>query len=106
MQDPVVRWGMQSVGRVRWVDLEAMDEGGGMDQAKDFGLMNGAAIALVRSGSRSVGGFARADRDYSEEEMADLEDLLARLHHQTLDLGRFSAADQRALTELAVKLTH
>lgn len=104
--DPVVRWGMQNVGRTRWVDLEAMDELGVMEQAKNFGLMNGAALAFVIAGSRSIGGFARADRDYDEAEMLDLEDLLTQLHHATFGLSELSASDRRALTDLSIKLTH
>jgi LuxR family transcriptional regulator len=104
--DPVVRWGMQSTGRTRWVDLEAMDQHGVMESAKDFGLMNGAAIAFVVTGSRSIGGFARADRDYSDAEMQELEDLLVQLHLITIDPGLFSEDDEKALTELSIKLTH
>jgi LuxR family transcriptional regulator len=84
MQDPVVRWGMQNEGRIRWADLEALYGGRVMEEAKDFGLMNGAAIAIVQFGSRSVAGFARADRDYSDAEMVELEDLLRQLHQATL----------------------
>jgi LuxR family transcriptional regulator len=106
LRDPVVQWGMQSVGRVRWSDLEAMDTHGVFEEARNYGLMNGAAIAIVRSGSRSIGGFARADREYDETEMEELEDLLVRLHGETIHLERLSERDQRALTELSIRLTH
>jgi LuxR family transcriptional regulator, quorum-sensing system regulator SdiA len=106
LRDPVVQWGMQNVGRVRWSDLEAMDSGGVFDEARDYGLMNGAALSLVVSGSRSIGGFARADREYEDAEMRELEDLLLRLHRDTAQIERFSERDQRALTELSIKLTH
>lgn len=104
--DPVVRWGMQNTGRIRWVDLEAMDEMGVMERAKDFGLMNGVAIAFVISDSRSIGGFARADRDYNDAEIEELEDLLIQLHHATFGLSELSASDRQALTDLSIKLTH
>jgi LuxR family transcriptional regulator len=68
--------------------------------------MNGAAIAFVVTGSRSIGGFARADRDYSDAEMQELEDLLVQLHLITIDPGLFSEDDEKALTELSIKLTH
>ena len=97
---------MQNVGRMRWSELEAMDDAGVMEQAKDYGLMNGAAIAIVLLGSRSVAGFARADREYEAGEMLEMEDLLSQLHRATIGLGRLSAGDQRALTALSIKLTH
>jgi LuxR family transcriptional regulator, quorum-sensing system regulator SdiA len=106
LHDPVVRWGFQNVGHVRWTDLEAIDSEGVLEEAKDFGLMNGAAVAVVRAGSRSIAGFARADRDYEDAEMRDLELLLAHLHRETVGIDRMSERDRRALTELSIRLTH
>ena len=77
-----------------------------LEAAKDFGIMNGVTVALVTAGSRSIASFARADREYDEAEMAELEQVLTRLHHATIGLGQLSARDQRALTELSIKLTH
>ncbi len=105
MHDPVAHWGLQNVGRILWSDLEAIDGGGVMEAAKDFGLMNGVAISMVCSGSRSIAGFARADRDYNETEIAALEEGLARLHEATLGPGRISPGDAAALTELSIQLT-
>jgi len=105
LHDPVVRWGMQNAGRIRWSDLEAMDSDGIMEEARNYGLMNGAAIAFVLQGSRTIGGFARADRDYDEEELEELEELLRELHAATIGGGSFSARDKQALTELSIKLT-
>ena len=68
--------------------------------------MNGAAISVVVSGSRSIGGFARADREYEDAELGELEDLLLGLHRETAHMDRLSAHDQQALTELSIKLTH
>ena len=77
-----------------------------MDEAKGFGLMNGVAIALVEEGSRSIGGFARADRDYVSDEIVELEDQMTRLHRSTLNLRELTGEDREALMELSVKLTH
>jgi LuxR family transcriptional regulator len=106
MHDPVVRWGLQNVGRLRWSDLAAIDDSHVFEQAKDHGLMNGAAFAIVIAESRSIAAFARADRDFTDEEMDALEDRLVRLHRATLGLGRLGERDRRALTELSIRLTH
>jgi LuxR family transcriptional regulator len=106
MHDPVVHWGLQNVGRVRWADLEAIDAAGVLEQAKDFGLMNGIAIAVVFAGTRTIGGFARADRDFDEAEVDALEAGLLDLHRATAGLGQLSSRDRRALTELSIRLTH
>ncbi len=106
LRDPVARWGLQNIGRVRWSELEAIDSGGVMERAKDFGLMNGVAIAMVISGSRSIAGFSRADREYDDAEIAEMEERVAELHRLTGGPGGLSESDQNALTALSVKLTH
>jgi len=106
MHDPVVRWGLQNVGRVLWSDLAPIDEAGVLEQAKDFGLMNGVAIAMVSSESRSIAGFARADRDYTDAETDALDDLVVQLHRETLGLDQLSRSDRKALTALSIRLTH
>ncbi len=103
MHDPVARWGLQNVGSVRWSALEAIDDRGVMEQARDFGLMNGVAIAIVSGGSRSIGGFARADREYDDAEIGEMTQMLEALHGATEAL---SAAEREALNELSIRLTH
>lgn len=106
MHDPVARWGLQNVGFVRWSALGAIDDRGVMEQARDFGLMNGVAISTVSGGSRSIGGFARADRDYDDVEIAEMTRALKALHEATSAPGALTAADREALTELSIRLTH
>ena len=106
VHDPTVHWGFSSLGHIRWSELEAFDVHGILKKAKDFGLMNGVAAAVVLSGSRSIASFARADREYEEKEMQQLEDDLARLHGETSGTDGLSASDHRVLTELSVRLTH
>jgi LuxR family transcriptional regulator len=106
VHDPTVHWGFHNVGHVRWTDLEAIDRQGVLEKAKDFGIMNGVAISVLISGSRSIASFARADRDYDETEMTELEDVFVQLHRATTDLSQLSESDQHALTELSIKLTH
>lgn len=106
LRDPVVQWGMQNVGRTRWSDLEGLDREGVFQEARDFGLMNGAAISFYGNGTRSIGGFARADREYTDAELAEMEALLASLHRETTTLQTLSEGDREALTALSIRLTH
>jgi LuxR family transcriptional regulator len=106
VHDPTVHWGFHNLGHVLWTDLEAIDTEGVLEQAKDFGIMNGVTIAVLISESRSIASFARADRDYDDAEMLELEDLLTQLHHATIGLNELSASDRQALTDLSIKLTH
>jgi LuxR family transcriptional regulator len=106
LRDPVVQWGMQNLGRRRWSELEGLDEEHVFDEARNFGLMNGAAISVFGEGSRSIGGFARADREYEDEELADMEDMMRTLHEETTTLHTLSESDRAALTALSIRLTH
>jgi LuxR family transcriptional regulator, quorum-sensing system regulator SdiA len=104
--DPTIRWGMSNTGCIRWRDLEAIDPRGVLEQAKDFGIMNGVTVALVAGGSRSIASFARADRDYDEAEIADLARIFEELHLATEGIEHLTAADEAALKDLAIRLTH
>jgi LuxR family transcriptional regulator, quorum-sensing system regulator SdiA len=106
VQDPTIRWGLTNVGWIRWHDLEAIDPDRVLDQARDFGIMNGVTMALVANGSRSIASFARADRDYETEEIEDLARIFEEIHHATESLERLTDADQAALKDLAIRLTH
>lgn len=106
LRDPVVQWGMQDIGRRRWSDLEEMDREGVFREARDFGLMNGAAISVYGSGTRSIGGFARADREYEDRELVEMERLMTNLHQETATLETLTDSDREALTALSIRLTH
>ena len=108
LRDPVVQFGMQSLGRMRWSELEAMDTGNPrvFDEARNYGLMNGAAIAVFGAGTRSIGGFARADREYEDLELEEMEALLRELHDETATLQDLDDDDRAALTRLSIRLTH
>lgn len=106
LRDPVVQWGMQNLGRTRWSDLEGLDREHVFDEARNFGLMNGAAISVYGDGTRSIGGFARADREYEDAELSEMEDLLRKIHEKTATLQELSESDREALTALSIRLTH
>lgn len=105
IRDPAVRWGLQNIGRTRWSDLEPFDETNFLEEAKDFGLMNGVVFGIVIGESRSIVACARADRDFTEEETDELEALSIELHNLTSAPGALSPSDQEALTELSIRLT-
>ena len=106
LRDPVVQWGMQNLGRRRWSELESLDKEHVFDEARNFGLMNGAAISVFDGGTRSIGGFARADREYEDLELTEMETLLLGLHHETTTMDALSDEDREALTALSIRLTH
>lgn len=106
LHDPVVRWGFTHTGAVRWSDLAGEDTAGVLLKAADHGMRYGVIIALVRDGSRSMAGFARNDRESTDEEIAALTDELIALHDITLTAERLSPAVHETLKQMSIYLTH
>ncbi len=105
LNDPTVAWGMSNTGHIRWEELERIDTLGVLEQAKDFGLMNGVSFATVSAGSRSIASFSRADREYDETEVAELEALFLDLHRLTAEFDPDDENDRKALADLSARLT-
>jgi len=104
--DPVVRWGFENTGKITWGELAEGDSHGVLESAASFGLKFGTVIAIVEGDSRTIGGFARLDRDHTEEEVEKLTALLKKIHHHTIASKDLSEEDQAALKRLSVSLTH
>ena len=106
MADPIVRWGFTETGWIRWSDLAHLDQVGVLPESKAFGMNFGVAIATDEGGSRSFAGLARPDREYTDEEIATLTDLVLTLHAETASAKGMDAALRAQLHELSVKMTH
>ena len=106
MKDPIVRWGFVQTGAIRWSKLEQDDEFGVIAQSRDFGMNYGIASATEDGGSRSVAGFARSDREFTDAEIASLGEALAELHALTANKDGMSDSLRDYLQEMSVKFTH
>jgi hypothetical protein len=84
IEDPVVRWGLRETGVMRWSELE--DPDGILADAAAHGLTNGLACAAGPSSSRSISGFTRSDRAFSDDEAEMLLDITQKLHQLTQQL--------------------
>ncbi len=104
LHDPVVRWGFGNDGTIRWSGLD--DPGGMLKRAAAFGLRYGAVIAFVRNGSRSMAGFARPDREMTDDEIAGMKDALETLHDLTGQVETLSPAVHMTLKQMSIYLTH
>ena len=80
MHDPVVIWGMSTEGWIRWSDIDIPDPEGILARARSFGLHHGVAVSCGSIRSRSIAGFARADRAFDDGEARSLEAIVRRLH--------------------------
>ena len=106
MQDPTVAWGFHNVGAIRWSELADQDPMEIYQKAKPFGLVYGFACAVENGGTRSVAGFARADREFTDAEIASIQADVCDLHTKTAGLGAMSPDLREELRQMSVQYTH
>lgn len=80
LRDPLVFWGISATGAIRWSEIRLPDPFGVLCEARAHGLVYGAVAATGRITSRSVVGVARADREFTDAELAHLLALARALH--------------------------
>ena len=104
LDDPIMRWIYTHTGVVRWSELDQADARGVLADAARHGLCFGAAVCLSNRSEgalRSFGSFARTDREFTEEELTDLEDLLSQLGGATRQENLLTQAEQEAFRLLS-----
>jgi len=106
MSDPTVAWGFENTGVARWSDLAAQDTAGVMSKAAEYGMPYGAVFAIEVAESRSLGSFARSDREFTESEIERMQAAVAKLHDLTADLERLSPETSAKLRTMSVQFTH
>lgn len=106
MNDPTVHWGFENTGLIRWSDLDDVDQTGVLQQAADHGLVYGLTWSTESQGTRSIGSFARSDRDFLPAECESLQKLAQRLHDETVQLTALSDTMGEKLRQMSIRYTH
>ena len=106
MSDPSVAWAFAHTGTVSWAALVHADEAQVFARAARHGLVHGLTTSLLRGGSRSMAGFARSDRDFTQEEITEVEAAVTLLHDTTLAGQALGPEMQDGLRRLSVTSTH
>ena len=106
MHDPAVRWGFENLGTTTWDELEKNDPAGVLSEAKQHGMKYGTVIAIEKNGSRSIGGFSRDDRNFTDEENTYFSNVLEIIHDLTLNKDKLPPAEMAELTRLSITLSH
>ncbi|MFQ3255535.1 MAG: LuxR family transcriptional regulator [Loktanella salsilacus] len=101
MADPTVSWGFSNDGSCRWSDLTD-DPSRVMQRAAQHGLNYGIVCALETDGSRSFGSFARADREFTQDEIDELSEVLSELHDATKSVEDLSPEAIEALRGMSI----
>ena len=106
MHDPIVRWGFENTGAIRWSMLD--DPVGVLEKARPHGLVYGFACAVENGGTRSVAGFARAGLAVARPvgDLAAIAAQVATLHDETAKAGALSAETREELRQMSIRFTH
>lgn len=105
MSDPTVLWGFQNEGTCRWSDLEHLDPVGVLKKSREYGLNYGLTCAMEVNGSRSIGSFARSDREFSDAEGARTTEIVAELQDLSADMKSFSVETTNQLNKMGVRIS-
>ena len=105
MADPTVKWGFENVGNIRWSDLVALDSEGVLAAAAEHGLIFGLTHVVDNGGTRSMTSFARADREFSEDEVAQIATEVDAIHADSQADKALSDKDLAALRKMTKAVT-
>lgn len=101
LDDPVVRWAYGHAGARRWSEIGGGDPRQVMALARSHGLAYGAVVACAGGEDgdvqRSFGSFARADREFSDGELAMLLRKLVKLHRDLAPPSNLTQAELEVL---------
>ncbi len=106
MRDPTILWGFENNGHIRWSELKAADSAGVLDKAAEFGMNYGASTAVEVEGKRSLGGFSRSDREFTDAELTDLVAAVEQLHNLLDEVENLSPETAAELRKMSVLVTH
>lgn len=104
MIDPMVAWAFENTGTQRWSDLD--DSSGVLKMAADHGMKYGVVIVTASDDSRSIGGFARLDREFTDAEIAELQADVIAIHDDTADTAKLDATTVEHLKKMSIMVTH
>lgn len=101
LRDPMTAWGFSTIGWIRWGDRNLPDPFGLFKEAARFGLKYGVTISCGPIRSRSIASFARADREFTDQEIETLQTIVLRLHEMTEPPQELTKAQIEALKCIA-----
>lgn len=101
LRDPMTAWGFSTTGAIRWSDSSLPDPFGLFKEAASFGLRYGATVSFGPISSRTIASVARADREFSDDEISRVEKIVQRLHVMTEPPDELTKAQIEALKCIA-----
>lgn len=101
LRDPTIAWGFSTTGACRWSALPIPDPFNILRDAADFGLVFGLTVSFGPISSRTIASFARSDREFTDDEIAEISATVRRLHDITEPPESLTKAQKEALRCIA-----
>lgn len=106
LRDPIIAWGFGEIGATRWSEIEIPDTFGILDAAAKYGLIYGVAVSYGPISSRTIAGSSRDDREFTDDEIHQIEEIVHRLHDMTQPPESLTKAQIEALGCIAAGDRH
>ena len=106
LKDPTVLWGFENTGTTRWSDLTDRDPDGVLDMAREHGLAYGFTFASRDEEMPSIASFARSDREFTDQEIAEISAIVDEVRRKTARLDSLTPEQCEALRQLSISFTH
>ena len=101
LRDPMTAWGFCTTGSTRWSNKKIPDPFGIFKEAASYGLRYGVTISCGPISSRTIASVARADREFTDAEINELQTIVLRLHDITEPPQKLTRAQIEALKCIA-----
>lgn len=101
LRDPTIAWGFSTTGACRWSALPIPDPFNILKDAADHGLAFGLTVSYGPITSRTIASFARNDREFSDDEIAEISATIRRLHEISEPPASLTKAQKDALRCIA-----
>lgn len=101
LRDPIIAWGFSTSGTARWSEITIPDPFGILSQARSFGMVYGLAVSVGPMRSRTIASASRADREFTDAEIAAFAHEIESLHRVTEPPSALTKAQVDALRLIA-----
>lgn len=101
LRDPMIAWGFSATGSARWSEIEIPDPFEIFADAARHGLTYGVSVSCGPMTSRTIAGVARQDREFTDDEISRIRDVILRLHDLTEPPESLTEAQKEALRLIA-----
>lgn len=106
LADPTMVWALLETGTLRWSENDLPDPLNVLGEAAKHGYRYGVTCSTGPLDSRTLGNCARGDREFTDDEIAAIFDVVTRLHDAVERLPGLKSHQQEVLQLLEAGLTY